>query len=178
MLRKALLFLAVIGLVAFVLISRRPRGVVVDTTMVAERDVFRSYVTASGEIVAKRYADIGASVMGRVVSLRVKEGDRVVTGQVLARLDSVRAAADVAAAESAVRALGDDLKAAEAGLNRATPPGPPSRRRRLGSMPSRTAPIRPRPSFAGSGTPWPRRRWWRRWTASSPGFRFARARWS
>lgn len=120
MLRKALVFLAVIGLVAFVLNARRPRGAVVDTAAVVERDVLRSYVTASGEIVAKRYADIGASVMGRVVSLRVKEGDRVVTGQVLARLDSVRAAADVAAAESAVRALGDDLKAAEAGLNEAS----------------------------------------------------------
>jgi hypothetical protein len=29
------------------------------------RDTFRSYVTASGEIVATRFADIGSSVMGR-----------------------------------------------------------------------------------------------------------------
>jgi HlyD family secretion protein len=116
MLRKALLFLAILGLIAFVLISRRPQGTVVDTATVSRRETFRSYVTASGEIVAKRYADIGASVMGRVVSLRVKEGDRVITGQVLASLDPVRAVSDVEASQSAVRALGEDLKAAEARL--------------------------------------------------------------
>jgi len=43
--------------------------------------VFRSYVTASGEIVATRFADIGSSVMGRLVHLSVAEGDRVKTGQ-------------------------------------------------------------------------------------------------
>lgn len=97
-------------------LSRRPKGVQVDVTKVAKRDAFRSYVTASGEIVAKQYADIGASVMGRVVSLNVKEGDRVRVGQVLARLDPVRAAAEMDAAEAAVKALGDDRRAAEARL--------------------------------------------------------------
>ena len=116
MLRKAFIALVVLGLIGAFAISRRPKGIVVDTTQVTKRDVFRSYVTASGEIVAKQYADIGASVMGRVVSLSVKEGDRVRTGQVLARLDPVRAASDVDAAQSAVRALGEDLKAAEARL--------------------------------------------------------------
>jgi HlyD family secretion protein len=116
MLRKALAVLVVLGLTAVVVISRRPKGTLVDTTRVAKRETFRSYVTASGEIVAKQYADIGASVMGRVLSLNVKEGDRVRTGQVLARLDPVRAASDVEAAQAAVKALGEDLKAAEAKL--------------------------------------------------------------
>lgn len=119
MLRKALAVLVIIVLTAAVVISRRPKGIAVDTTAVARREAFRSYVTASGEIVAKRYADIGASVMGRVVSLNVKEGDRVRTGQVLARLDPVRASSEVEAAQSAVRALGEDLKAAEARLTEA-----------------------------------------------------------
>ncbi len=116
MLRKAILVFVVLGVAGFVLMSRRPRGVVVEITTVMKRESFRSYVTASGEIVAKRYADIGASVMGRVVSLNVKEGDRVRTGQVLARLDPVRASSEVEAAQSGARALGDDLKAAEARL--------------------------------------------------------------
>lgn len=116
MLRKVLVALVLLGLAAAVVVSRRPRGTPVDTTRVAKRETFRSYVTASGEIVAKQYADIGASVMGRVVSLNVKEGDRVRTGQVLANLDPVRAASDVEAAQAAVRALGEDLKAAEAKL--------------------------------------------------------------
>jgi HlyD family secretion protein len=116
MLRKALIASVILGLLAGVVISRRPRGTPVDTTRVLRRDTLRSYVTASGEIVAKQYADIGASVMGRVVSLSVKEGDRVRSGQVLARLDPIRAEADVEAAEAAVKALGEDLKAAEAKL--------------------------------------------------------------
>ncbi len=119
MLRKAILLLVVLGVAGFFLMSRRPRGSVVETTTVTKRETFRSYVTASGEIVAKRYADIGASVMGRVVSLNVKEGDRVREGQVLARLDPVRASSEVEAAQSAARALGDDRKAAEARLTEA-----------------------------------------------------------
>ncbi len=116
MLRKAILVFVVLGVAGFIFMSRRPRGLEVETATVTKRESFRSYVTASGEIVAKRYADIGASVMGRVVSLNVKEGDRVRTGQVLARLDPVRASSEVEAAQSGARALGDDLKAAEARL--------------------------------------------------------------
>lgn len=116
MLRKIIFFVVILGVAGFVFMSRRPRGVEVETTTVTKRESFRSYVTASGEIVAKRYADIGASVMGRVLSLNVKEGDRVRTGQVLARLDPVRASSEVEAAQSGARALGDDLKAAEARL--------------------------------------------------------------
>ena len=41
-------------------------GPIVEVGTVATRPVFRSYVTASGEIVAENYADIGSSVMGRV----------------------------------------------------------------------------------------------------------------
>ena len=119
MLRKALALLVLLALVAGFVVSRRPRGAAVDLTVVTRRDTLRSYVTASGEIVAKRYADIGASVMGRVVSLNVKEGDRVRAGQVLARLDPVRASSDVEAAEAAVKALGEDLKAAQARLEEA-----------------------------------------------------------
>ena len=54
--------------------------------------LLQSQVTASGEIVASRYAEIGANVMGRLVSLSVKEGDTVKAGQVVARIDSVQAA--------------------------------------------------------------------------------------
>ena len=95
MLRKVAIALVVLGLAAAVVISRRPKGTLVDTTRVAKRETFRSYVTASGEIVAKQYADIGASVMGRVVSLNVKEGDKVRAGQILAKLDPVRAASEL-----------------------------------------------------------------------------------
>lgn len=99
--------------VGVVLVMRRDSGgVLVDVEPVRRQTTFRSFVTASGQIVAQRYADIGASAMGRLVELRVKEGDRVVAGQVLARIDAVQAAAGASAARARVSAAASDLKAA------------------------------------------------------------------
>jgi HlyD family secretion protein len=93
---------------------RRGGVVEVEADRVAKRPVFRSTVTASGEIVAVRYADIGSSMMGKLVSLPVKEGDRVRAGQVVARIDSVPAASDADAAAALVRAVDADAAAAQA----------------------------------------------------------------
>jgi HlyD family secretion protein len=115
-----------IGL-ALVFMARRDGGATaVDVGAVARRATFRSTVTASGEIVATRYADIGSSVMGRIVSLPVREGDRVRAGQVLARIDAVQAQSDVTGAgaqvsalEAEERAAGERVKTATADLNAA-----------------------------------------------------------
>ena len=72
----------------------------------------QSLVTASGEIVAARYADIGANVMGRIVELTVKEGDRVTAGQVLARIDPVQASATADAADASLAALEAEARGA------------------------------------------------------------------
>jgi HlyD family secretion protein len=77
------------------------------------RDVFRSMVTASGEVIATRYADIGTSVMGRVVELRVAEGDEVSSGDVLARIDAAQAQSSADALAAAVEALEAEAAAAE-----------------------------------------------------------------
>jgi HlyD family secretion protein len=110
---------------AFVM-RRDGGGLPVDTQPAARRAVFRSSVTASGQIVAQRYADIGSSVMGRLVELRVKEGDAVKAGQIVARIDAVQAAASAAAAgarvkgsEADMRATADVLQAAQADLDAA-----------------------------------------------------------
>lgn len=68
----------------------------------------KAFVTASGEIVSTRYADLGSSVMGRLVSLGVREGDKVRAGQVLARIDPIQAQSVVASASAAVQALESD----------------------------------------------------------------------
>ena len=86
-------------------------GVAVDTQPAARKPIFRSSVTASGQIVAQRYADIGSSVMGRLVELRVKEGDAVKAGQIVARIDAVQAAASASAANSRVKGAEADLRA-------------------------------------------------------------------
>ncbi len=76
---------------------------------------------------ATRYADLGSSVMGRLVSLRVREGDRVTAGQVLARIDPVQAQSAVASSAAALRALeaeaegsGTQVRAAQAEVAVAT----------------------------------------------------------
>jgi HlyD family secretion protein len=92
----------------------RRAGVEVEIGRVERRPVFRSMVTASGEIVAERYADVGSSVMGKLVSLPVREGHRVRRGQVVARIDRVPAASDRDAAAALVRAADAEQAAARA----------------------------------------------------------------
>ena len=107
--------------VAAVAVSRRgPARVVVDAGAVTRQALFRSTVTASGEIVAVRYADIGSSVMGKIVSLPVAEGERVNAGQVLARIDAVQAQADASGAREQVGALEAEVQGASEQVRAAT----------------------------------------------------------
>ncbi len=88
-------------------------GPLVEMGAVQTQNEFRSYVTASGEIVAERYADIGSSIMGRVVELPVIEGQEVQPGDLLARIDPVQARSELGAAEAGIRALEAEAQAAE-----------------------------------------------------------------
>jgi HlyD family secretion protein len=111
----AALLVAVSGVLLLVAASCRGGGALeVEAERVTRRAVFRSTVTASGEIVAVRYAEVGSSVMGKLVSLPVREGERVRKGQVVARIDPVPAASDRDAAQALVRAAEADLAAARA----------------------------------------------------------------
>jgi HlyD family secretion protein len=103
-----------------VMARRNGNATTVDVGRVVKRDVFRSYVTASGEIVATRFADIGSSVMGKIVALNVAEGDRVRSGQILARLDPVQARSDSDAAGEQVKALESEEEAARRQVQSAT----------------------------------------------------------
>jgi HlyD family secretion protein len=116
MLTRRTFFLALVAVIVLVgaalVVSRRgASGVPVDVRSPTRHATFRSTVTASGEIVATRYADIGSSVMGKIVSLPVRESDRVTAGQVLARIDAVQAQSSLASAEAQVRALESDERA-------------------------------------------------------------------
>ena len=100
------------GVVATVRTIRRPASVTVEIGFAARRATFRSTVTASGEIVPTRYADIGSSVMGKIVKLPVAEGDSVKAGQILAYIDAVQARSDVSGAVAQTRALQAEEQAA------------------------------------------------------------------
>ena len=89
-----IIVVVVFGLGAFLSVrGRRDRGIEVRTESVERRDLVE-IVTASGNIRARRTVDISSDVSARVSELLVDEGDDVVTGQTLLRLepDQYRAA--------------------------------------------------------------------------------------
>ncbi|MCL6543628.1 MAG: efflux RND transporter periplasmic adaptor subunit [Bryobacteraceae bacterium] len=106
--------------------------VTVQTGKVIRQDLTAT-VTASGEIRPRNYVNIGANVMGRLTEILVKEGDRVTKGQLLAKLESVQAGADVNAqlanlsaaqaevtgAEAALKAADESLRTLKASVDRA-----------------------------------------------------------
>ena len=96
----------------FGLVGRGERGLEVELARAESREVFLSFVTASGEILAERYADVGSSVMGRVVELPVSEGQEVRDGDLLARIDPVQARSELEAAEAVIRALEAEAQSA------------------------------------------------------------------
>jgi HlyD family secretion protein len=116
--RRTLVILGVAALVvagAVLAVARRGTAPVeVDVGAIARVETLESYVSASGEITAVRSADIGSSVMGRLVSLQVREGARVKAGQVLALIDQEQAASAVAAASAGTQALEADARGASA----------------------------------------------------------------
>ena len=113
--RRLIIALVVLALLVFGYVSRQrgPQATEVDLATVTRTSSLRSFVTASGEIVATRYADIGSNAMGRLVGLKVKEGDVVKAGQVLARIDPVQAASTAAAANASLSALEADARGAQ-----------------------------------------------------------------
>lgn len=87
---KVLIGVAVVGVLgasAALSVTRgRDRGIEVRTEAIELRDLVE-IVTASGNIRARRTVDISSDVSAKVAQLLVDEGDDVVVGQVLLRLD-------------------------------------------------------------------------------------------
>src|SRR5215471_8545437 len=78
-----------------------------------------SVVTASGETRPLRFVNVGANAMGRIVHLYVQEGDKVKSGQMLAQLESVQSAADVASMKATLESSQTDAVAAQAAVRTA-----------------------------------------------------------
>ena len=107
--------LVLAGVVAASVTRDSRNRVAVQTGKAGKRDLV-SLVTASGEIRPKLFDNVSASVSGRITHLLVKEGERVRSGQVLARIDSTRIAAGARQSEAAVQSARADLDRAQADL--------------------------------------------------------------
>jgi HlyD family secretion protein len=95
------------------------KDIVVVQTGKAQRDDLAAIVSASGEVKPKVYVNVGANAFGKITHLYVKEGDRVKKGQLLAQLENVQSAADVAATKASLEAAETDAIASDAGLTTA-----------------------------------------------------------
>jgi HlyD family secretion protein len=84
------------------------------TTAKVEKVDLLSKVTANGKVQARRKVDLSALVMGQIVNLAVKEGDKVNKGQLLLQIDKAQLAAAAAGSAASLAAMRNDLVAAKA----------------------------------------------------------------
>ncbi len=76
-------------------------GVTVETVALSQAD---EYIETSGTVKAKTTSIVASRIMGTITSVKVKEGDRVQAGQVLATIDDSDIVQRVKAAEKGVEA--------------------------------------------------------------------------
>src|SRR6185295_12922780 len=104
----------------------KDQGVVtLESGKVVRQDLTQT-VSANGEIKPKKSVNISSNAMGRIISMPVREGDRVHAGDLLIRLESIQTEADVKSAEAMLEAalsetegMAAQLRAAEEGVNSA-----------------------------------------------------------
>ena len=87
----------VLAIIVGATVYQSHKNLVTVQTGKAQKQNLASVVSASGEIKPKTYVNIGANGYGKITKLFVHEGETVKKGQLLAKLDYVQSAADVAA---------------------------------------------------------------------------------
>jgi HlyD family secretion protein len=111
--------LAAAGLIAAFSLTGKDKNLPHVTTAKVEKVDLVSKVTANGKIQARRKVDLSALVMGQVVNLAVKEGDRVNKGQFLLQIDRAQLAAQAAGREASLAAIRKDLEASRSNAEQA-----------------------------------------------------------
>ncbi len=96
-----LLFLAAVGTAIFK--SKKAEGVRIFATTVESRSI-QEKVSASGKVFPQTEVKISSDVSGEIVELLVQEGDSVVSGQLLARIDADAYESQVARGVASVNA--------------------------------------------------------------------------
>ena len=91
----------VIALVAASALRQGDSATEVRIETVEPRDLVAT-VTASGQIKPKTSVDVASDITGRIVSIPVEEGEWVVRGQLLLRIDPTQFEASAARAEAAL----------------------------------------------------------------------------
>ncbi len=105
---SVLAVLVAAGLVAFMVYKQQSGYTKVLTTKIDRQDL-ATVVSGTGQIKPKTYVNLGATAMGRVTHLYVKEGDLVKKGQTVATIENVQQEATVAGQQAAIAAAKTDI---------------------------------------------------------------------
>ena len=73
------------------------------------REDLTTVVSGTGQIKPKTYVNVGATAMGRVTHLYVKEGDKVTRGEVVATIENVQQQATVNGQQASIQAAKTDI---------------------------------------------------------------------
>ncbi len=106
-----LIVLAVVvtaGLVAFMVYKQQSGYTKVLTAKLVKQNL-TTVVSGTGQIKPKTYVNLGATAMGRITHLYVKEGDHVKEGQLVATVENVAQEASVAGQAAAISAAKTDI---------------------------------------------------------------------
>jgi HlyD family secretion protein len=93
-----------LGTVAIVAMTRGEDAIEVRVEAVEPRDLVAA-VQASGRIQPRTMVDLSADITGRIVSLRVREGDMVTKGQLLLQIDPAQYEAAIQRAEASLASV-------------------------------------------------------------------------
>jgi HlyD family secretion protein len=110
--------LAVAGFMGSSIYKKRNQATEVSVAKVKVQDVVGK-VIANGKIQAENKVDLSALVMGQIVNLVVREGDRVSKGDFLLQIDKNRATAEEAGSAAALEGSMGDLGSAKAAMDQA-----------------------------------------------------------
>jgi HlyD family secretion protein len=106
-----LIVLAVVvaaGLVAFMVYKQQSGYTKVLTAKIVRQDL-ATIVSGTGQIKPKTYVNLGATAMGRITHLYVKEGDHVKKGQTVATIENVQQEASVIGQQANIAAYKTDV---------------------------------------------------------------------
>jgi HlyD family secretion protein len=110
--KKILLIIAVLvviaGLVTFMVVRQQSGYTKVMTAKIQKADL-ATIVSGTGQIRPKTFVNLGATAMGRVTHLFVKEGDHVKRGQEVATIENIQQEASVAGQQAAIAAAKTDI---------------------------------------------------------------------
>ena len=108
-----LAILVVAGLVSFMIWRAQSGYTSVLTAKVVRQDL-ATVVSGTGQIKPKTYVNLGATAMGRVTHLYVKEGERVTRGETVASIENVQQESSVDAQKATIAAANTDIASYQA----------------------------------------------------------------